>query len=155
MKIILAVILFFEATAYAPDSAYSESRDKIVASRYINGDKTDSWGMPITKFTMACSLEYHGYIFVFYSPIPESQVRYCTDSVEYGLKPKRIDIAITEGSNDERNAKAFDFGRKQIKAKVISAKKFLECRGFDLPDKRLSVHYVVISLLYIDSETCL
>lgn len=152
---LIFLILVFNATAYAPDSAYSESGKKFISQRLINGDKFDSWGLPISEFTIACSLQYHGYIFLFTSEIPESQVRYCTDSVELGLKPKRIDIAITQGNNDQRNNKAFAFGRQVVSAKLISGSDFLKCRGLNVPERKTDIHIVVISQLYINLEDCL
>lgn len=155
MAKLLVLLLFFEATAYAPNSSYSESLEKFISSRTVNGDKYDAWGLPISQFTMACGLRYHGYIFVFNTPIPESNVRYCTDSVEYGKRPSRIDIAITEGINDERVSKAFAFGRKRVYAKLISAKDFLECRNLSVPESRIELHHAVLAQLYVDTEECL
>ena len=155
MAKLLALLLFFEATAYAPNSAYSESAQKFISSRYVNGDSFDAWGLPVSQFTMACGLRYHGYIFVFKTPIPENRIRYCTDSVEYGIKPGRIDIAITEGTNDERIRNAFIFGRKRVLAKLVSATDFLECRGLDVPQRRIDIHHAVISQLYVNTEECL
>lgn len=154
IKLVIAIIIF-NATAYAPNSSYSESSKKIVQSRYINGDDTDAWGLPITEFTLACSLRYHGYIFVFLSDIPESRIRYCTDSVEYGLNDKRIDIAITDGSSDQRHDAALVFGRKKVLAKLISAYDFLNCRNLDIPSKKIDMHKAVIAQLYVDKESCL
>lgn len=155
MAKLFVLLLFFEATAYAPDSSYSESLGKFVSSRTVNGDSEDAWGFTISQFTMACALRYHGYIFIFDAKIPESRVRYCTDSVEYGKKIGRIDIAITEGTNDERIKKSFAFGRRRVSAKIISAKDFLECRDLLLPDKRIDVHRAVIAQLYLNTKECL
>jgi hypothetical protein len=79
--IVLALILSFVVTAYAPNSAYSESLNRIVRSRYTNGDNRDAWGLETSEYLVACSLRYHGHIFVFERDIPGKNVRYCTDSV--------------------------------------------------------------------------
>jgi hypothetical protein len=152
---LIAVLLLFQATAYAPDSIYSESSQKFISSRAVNGDSYDSWGLLVTEFTIACSLRYHGYIFIFTSDIPESNVRYCTDSVEYGKNPNRIDIAITEGTNDERVKKAFEFGRKQVSVKIISGKDFLECRDISIPETKIEFHQAVLAQMYLRMEDCL
>lgn len=151
----LILILAFNATAYAPDSMLSEATGKIVRSRSINGDSADSWGLPISEFTMACGLGYHGYIFVFKSKIPEQGIRYCTDSVENGLYNKRIDIAIVSGTNDERVKSAMQFGRRTVAARVISAKEFLACRGLSVPPTKLEMHKAVLAQLYINIQDCL
>jgi hypothetical protein len=151
----LILILTFNATAYAPDSMLSESTSKTVLSRAINGDSQDSWGLPISDFSMACGLAYHGHIFVFESDIPEEDVRYCTDSVENGLYNKRIDIAIVYGTNDERVESAIKFGRRKLSAKVIPAKEFLLCRGLSVSLSKVQIHKAVLAQLYLKNKDCL
>jgi hypothetical protein len=152
---VIAFILLFNATAYAPDSMYSEIQKRNIQSRAINGKGTDAKGLNISEFTLACGEKYIGYIFIFVTEVPESQVRYCTDIVEHGKQNKRIDIAITEGSNDKRNQSAFQFGRRNVLAKVISSKDFLKCRGISTELTKSEIYKAVLSQLYIKTGDCL
>lgn len=153
--IVLALILSFIVTAYAPNSVYSESLNRNDYSRLTNGDNKDSWGLETSPYLIACSLKYHGHIFVFERDIPGSDVRYCTDSVLGGAFNNRLDIAFVEGTNDKRIAQAKEYGRRGEYARVIEGNRFLECLGYERPDSRRALHEAVLALLSAGENKCL
>jgi hypothetical protein len=153
--IILALILSFVVTAYAPNSMYSESQNRIVYSRQTNGDNKDAWGLEVSEFLIACSLKYHRHLFVFEEDIPGKQVRYCTDSVLGGRVNHRLDIAMTDGLNDERVKESFDFGKRTLRARVISGESFLKCLGLEKPETKQMLNEAVLAVLSAGETRCL
>lgn len=117
----LLIALLFIVTAYTPG-----------INPKMNGDNFDAYGLPISKYTIACGSRYWAHVFVFEDEIPGSQIRVCSDSVLGGRAQGNLDLAIIEGGTKV----AVNWGKRSTKVLVISPDDFLRSKGIvDIPLK--------------------
>lgn len=118
MNIIFAGTLI--ATAYAP------------LTTRINGDKLDSTGLPVDKYTIACARGYQAHVFVFNTDIPGENIRVCSDrgGMVWG---NHIDIAIL---GEGRYSQAIQWGKRKVEATIITPESFLEAHNVTVPKTR-------------------